>query len=399
MNFYQLPARRSNPAPQNVSLWWRRATPVFVALLIATCTTCQPIEAFAADGLDWHPEQTWVFAVGVLEYQHPEVWRNQPAAKKGRRDDQLVEHFARHGVAQDHIVYLRDREATQQRIRHALAEQLKRTRPGDLLVLYYTGHGSRDHKTRSVHFVNYDAKDGPTAWPVTEIVETVDAGFQGDKALLIADCCYSGALADEIRRHDRKKHFACLCSSYSHNSSTGNWTFSDALLKGLRGKPAVDLNADGQIAFSEIANYAELDMGFIEKQKSVSIRSKEFPEHWKVARTEGRFVPRLGERAEILWQDKWYRGQIINVEDATYQIHYVNYNNSWDEWVTADRIRPYRPHEFPQGTKVDAFWPQDKKWYPAEVRRGWYGLHLVHYDGYSEEYDDWVPPDNIRARR
>ncbi|HEY2249965.1 MAG TPA: caspase family protein, partial [Planctomycetaceae bacterium] len=197
------------------------------ALVAAFYSLAWTFGAAADSGLDWRPDKTWVFAVGVLEYQHPDVWRNQPAAKTDRRDVQLVEHFRKTGVPAAQIVYLQDREATQKHIRQSLAQLLERTRQGDLLILYYTGHGSRDHKTREVHFVNYDAKDGPTAWSVAEIAKTVDQGFQGEKALLMADCCYSGGLYDELKRHDRRVPFACLCSSFSHNSSTGNWTYSD----------------------------------------------------------------------------------------------------------------------------------------------------------------------------
>jgi len=368
------------------------------ALFLAIFTLGWTFDATAQTGLDWHADKTWVFAVGVLEYQHPDVWRNQPAAKTDRRDVQLVEHFRKHGIPAEQIVYLQDRAATQPRIRKSLDDLLRRTTPGDLLILYYTGHGSRDHKTREVHFVNYDAKDGSTAWSVAEIAKTVDQGFQGDKALLMADCCYSGALVDELRRHDRRVPFACLCSSFSHNSSTGNWTFTDALLKGFRGNPAVDLDGDGHVEFSEIAKYSELDMGFIERQKSVSDRSPQFPEKWKLAATAGRAKPRLGERVEVLWQDKWYRAQIIDVKENQFRISYVNYDSSWDEWVGTERIRPYRPPEFTKGEIVDVYWAHDQKWYPATIRRAWYGLHYVHYDGYSDEYDDWVPPNWVRPR-
>jgi len=369
------------------------------SLVIAVFSLGWTFNAAADAGPDWQPERTWVFAVGVLEYQHPDVWRNQPAAKVDRRDVQLVDHFRKVGVPAAQLVYLQDRAATQKQIRQSLASLLERTRPGDLLILYYTGHGSRDHKTREVHFVNYDAKDGPTAWSVAEIAKTVDHGFQGDKALLMADCCYSGGLYDELKRHDRRVPFACLCSSFSHNSSTGNWTYTDALLKGLRGHPAVDQNGDGHVEFSEIAAYSELDMGFIERQKSVSARSPQFPEHWTLAATTGRAQPRLGERVEVHWKDKWYRAQIIDVKDSQFKISYVNYDSSWDEWVGPDRIRPYRPHEFAEGQNVDVYWSQDKTWYPAKIRRAWYGLHFVHYDGYADEWDDWVAPDAVRLRK
>ena len=77
----------------------------------------------------------------------------------------------------------------------------------------------------------------------------------------------------------------------------------------------------------------------------------------------------------------------------------MNYDSSWDEWVGTDRIRAYRPHEFAEGQAVEVYWSQDKTWYPAKIRRAWYGLHFVHYDGYADEWDDWVAPDAVRVRK
>ena len=34
--------------------------------------------------LDWHPAKAWVFAVGVLEWQKPDVWPGMPNAKFNR---------------------------------------------------------------------------------------------------------------------------------------------------------------------------------------------------------------------------------------------------------------------------------------------------------------------------
>lgn len=377
------------------------ATFCTVVALVTVFSACvRSSDAVANEGPDWLPEKTWVFAVGVLEYQHPDVWPNQAAAKANRRDVDFVRHFRERGVPDEQIVYLQDRVATQQHIMRSLTDHLRRARAGDNLILYYAGHGFRDHKSRAVHFANYDARDGQSAWPVSEIVRAVDRDFQGDTALLMADCCYSGGLVDEVGRREGRIHIASLCSSFSHNSSTGNWTFTDSLLKGFRGHPAVDLDGDGHVAFSELATYTELDMGFIERQKAVSGRSPGFPKQWKVATTTGpRAGARLGERTEVVWKDKWYRAQIIDVKKDQFRIHYVNYDDTWDEWVGTDRMRPYRPSEFPEGARVDVYWKQDQKWYPAIVRRAWYGLHFVHYDGYANEYDDWVPPDYVRHRR
>jgi hypothetical protein len=47
------------------------------------------------------------------------------------------------------------------------------------------------------------------------------------------------------------------------------------------------------------------------------------------------------------------------------------------------------------GTRVSVLWPKDKTWYPATVLASRFGLHKVHYDGYSHEWDEWVAPQSI----
>lgn len=69
-------------------------------------------------------------------------------------------------------------------------------------------------------------------------------------------------------------------------------------------------------------------------------------------------------------------------------------DEGWDEWVSADRMRPYKPLAIASGTRVSV--KSEGKWYPARVLRAWYGLHYVHYDGWSAEWDEWVAPDAIK---
>jgi hypothetical protein len=346
--------------------------------------------------VDWRPDKTRVFAVGVLEWQHPELWPGFPAAQKHRRDAELVEHFKTAGVAADRIVYLQDKQATRSHIQKELQSLLATTQPDELLVFYFAGHGFRDHKSHEVHFANYDARDGETAWRVRAIYDTLEAHFRGSHVLLLADCCFSGGLVDEAR--NRKSHlgYACICSAHSHNSSTGRWTFTETLLAGFRGHPTVDLNDDGEIDIGELGHYSELEMAFLERQKGVYDTSHNFPTRWRISHPMQHKTPREGERVEIEWQGKWYRGEILTSAGDKCHVHYAGYADSWNEWVTPDRLRPFRPKHFDKGTAVEIWSASDKKWYPGQVLRCWYGLAFVHYDGWSKEWNEWVNFDSLR---
>lgn len=376
-----------------------RLISLFAAIVLAGGWAFSSATAEAQEDLDWQPETTWLFAVGILEWQHPDVWPGMPGAEANRRDVEFVEHFRASGVPEKQIVYLKDRLATRKRIDHALASHLAKSRPGDLLVFYFTGHGSRNRETHRATFANYDAPSGDDAWHVEDILSAIERKFRGERALLIADSCYSGALADAARRRESSISYGCLCSSFSRNSSTGNWTFTESLLKGWRGDPAADLDDDGAIEWQEMGRFAELDMAFIERQKSVFFHTPEFDPRMKLAAAEGPRLPRAGERLEVQWKKDWYRAQVVDSRGEQLKIHYVGYADSWDEWVGPERIRPYRPHSPAAGQRVDVKWDGDHKWYPATVVRSWYGLSLVHYDGYTREWDEWVNRDVIRPRR
>lgn len=47
-----------------------------------------------------------------------------------------------------------------------------------------------------------------------------------------------------------------------------------------------------------------------------------------------------GSRVEVQWQGQWYPATILKVDGQKYLIHYEGYESSWDEWVTAERIKP-----------------------------------------------------------
>ena len=374
---------------------WRKSLAAVIVIIVAG----GPV--LASDALDWDPAKTWVFAVGLLQWERTDLWSPFPDAMIDRRDEQLVAFFRDAGVDHERISYLQDAEAAKSRIEEAFIELLDETDEDDLLVFYFCGHGYRDRETGSTWFACYDAADkSSSGWSVRRIFSTIEAHFNGRRVLLLADCCHSGALYDEARRRgpDSDIAYAVLTSSYAHNTSTGNWTFSDCVLAGLRGEGQVDLDGDETVDLQEIARYGELELAFVEGQKSMFHASAEFPRRARLAEVSEAATPRVGQRIEAEYQGKWYRAKTIDADGEQLQVHYVDFADSWDEWLGPERVRPYRPAQFAEGDKVDVQWEQDDQWYPATVVRGWYGLHRVRYDGYDATSDEWVGPARIRLR-
>lgn len=342
--------------------------------------------------LGWKPERTWLFVVGTLEWQHADSFSAFP--KENRRDAALVEFFRAQGVPAQQITYLCDRRATTTRIQQALETQLAAAGAGDLLVLYYCGHGGK-YDDGAAYFASYDTDcEANLGWLVATIPATIERHFGGARALLLADCCYSGCLADAVAQQTRRVAYATLASSLASELSTGNWTFTEALLAGLRGQAFVDADHDHAITLAELAAQLEASMAFAEEQLATFATTSGFNPHIVVAAAQPRTDPRIGGRVEVHASGAWYPAQIIDARDEQLKVHYYGYEASDDEWVAPARVREAARPAYRVGTAVEVQWK--RSWYPAKVVAARLGIHQIQYDDYGPEWNEWVAGKRIR---
>jgi hypothetical protein len=358
-----------------------------------------PADPGAKPAAAWDPAKTFVFAVSATEWKYDHKL-NMP--KKGRHDIDLIAAFKARGVPADQVVFLKDGQGTLAAIRKAFSQVLGRTRPGDTLVFYFQGHGGRDlEKGRSrYYFVNYDAhgNDQKTYFYVSQLFDALDADFKGGQVLLTADCCYSGGLAEEAKRRKGKYPCACLTSVNAHNSSTGNWTYTDALIQGLKGEAVVDLDGDGTVTLEELHTHTDRLMAVAESQRAGFRVLDGFDARWQLSKARAKGHAEVGKFLEAKQDGTWYRAQVVDVKGDKVKVAYLGYNET--EWVARDRLREFHPKEHPAGTKLQAKDDNDQ-WHPATVKEAFYGLHLIHFDHDKTKggvLDEWVAPDRLKVK-
>jgi hypothetical protein len=346
-----------------------------------------------AKDVGWQPPKTWVFVVGVLSWKNSEMFGSFPV--KNRRDKALVDFFKESGVPESQIVYLQDKQATQQRIESAFADQLQKLRPDDLLIVYYPGHGTKSDDGNDVFLASYDAGDEKiNGWSVNSIPGKINAS-KCSRVLWLIDCCYSGQAGLAVTKQSKGPAYAAVTSSAASESSTEHWTFTDALLDALHGVPYVDLNHDGAVTLSEFAAHVEADMNAAEEQHSMFAHTNSFDPGMILAAAEPLANPRVGERAKA--RDSagdWYACRIVDARDQKLRIHFIGYEEDEDLWVAQQDLRPIKQAHYASGTKVEVLWK--KHWYPATVLEAKEGVHLIHYTNYESKWDEWVPSRRIR---
>jgi hypothetical protein len=340
----------------------------------------------------WNPEKTWAFVAGLLEWENDDIYSSFPA--ENRRDEQLVELLIERGVPEDQVWYLQDADATTEAIAAAMEEHLQNAPADATLLVYYSGHGVL-YDDGSVYFASYDADDDENpGWAVSDIPDAIEQHFAGNRAILLADSCHSGRLIDAVLAKRRRVAYAAFGSSLASELSTGNWTFTEAILSALRGEAFTDVDGSNTITLAELARHIQSEMAFAEEQVATFATTSNFDPNFVLASAQPRHDKRLGSNVAVYEDDLWYLGQVTGVRKGELRVRYYGLEEIEDEWVSVEAARTLGRPRYAIGSTVEV--KAEGKWHVATVKDERAGVHYVAYDDFDEMWNEWVSTRRIR---
>lgn len=431
-----------------------------VALAAAAYMLMQASPVFSAWVFD--PENAYGVVAGVLSWKD-DSFTSYPV--KGRKDKELYEVLRARGASPENFTLLLDSAATREAVYAAVKAKAAQAPPGSTFIFYYAGHGVNRERA-GIFFANYDIdgkKAKETGLSPEAIGKIIAQNFKGAKVILLADCCYSGALRFAAKKLARASvTAAALTSASASNTSAGTWTFSQTVIDALNGRALLDRDNDGSITFGELSDDIAEAMKYRERQMSGSFVPEamrgavisadsgrysgrissgafsvgeyvgafrdgyrrtaqildfgadactvEFYDYSDKAvstmpvsglsKTEFRTYP-AGKAVTVLWGEKPYAAKILKVRDSFHWITYPGWSHSWDEWVMSDRIV-----EAPSGAGTSAGPAAGQvsvEWhgdcYPAAALKEEGGRTFIHYTGYESSWDEWVGPERLNCRK
>lgn len=334
-----------------------------------------------------------VVIAGLLQFSDPAL---TAFAQEDRRDAELGRALVTCGVPPQQITTLLDAQATRAAILAAVGAAADQTPPGGTLVFYYAGHGVRT-RAGDIAYVAYDTRTDQAAESGVSLDDLYLAlvnRIAGKRVVLLGDCCHSGGLGLLATRLTAVGATALsLTSADASNLSTGNWTYSQLLLEGLRGDPALDANNDARVDLGELEAGVRVAMRHRENQRSGANLSAVQPAALTVAPRHG--PPRAGAEAGQFMRDR--HGQIVRVnrvDGAQATVRRYAYALSRDTLTPLSELTPQRSTRYPVGTELVVEWG-GREW-PAVVTAQEDDFAFITYPGWPHYWDEWILEDRVR---
>jgi hypothetical protein len=337
---------------------------------------------------------TRVVIAGLLEFSDPGL---SGFSKADRRDVELGRVLVERGVPVAHTTTLLDQQATRAAILAALTAAADATPPGGTLVFYYAGHGIRT-ESGQIAYVAYDTHSEHPDRPgvsVDDLHAVLAPRMAGKRVVFFGDCCHSGGLGALAGRLGTAGATALsVTSADASNLSTGNWTYSQILLEGLRGDPALDANGDARVAMGELEAGVRVAMRYLEGQRSGAFLGGVDRDALTVAPRVG--PPRAGVEAGQFMHDS--RGNVVRVnrvDGPAASVRRYAYALSSDSEVPLARLAPIVTRGYAVGTELMVEWG-GRVW-PARVTAADGDFAFITYPGWPNYWDEWILSDRVRS--
>ncbi|PKL41692.1 MAG: hypothetical protein CVV41_17305 [Candidatus Riflebacteria bacterium HGW-Riflebacteria-1] len=378
-----------------------------VVTCLILCLSCSlNTTSFAASGVtsqnpgaaaSWQPTKTIALLTGVLTWQDTSL---ATYTAENRYDQQFYNILRQRGVPKDNIVFLKDKKATLAAINKSLQQLLARSNADSTFLFYYTGHGDNSEDGSETYFLNYDCDTqnfDATSLKLSTLAETIKQGFKGKRAILTADCCYSGNLnrvAEILGKAGIET--IVLSSSTAANESTGEWTFTRSLNEILTGTPLMQCD-ELELTAASAADYIAYNMACAEMQLANYRLTPGFPAKFvltKLGASIGKNKPHLGKYMIYREDGVDYKVRIVDQKDKKCRIHFPELEDEPDIWCDYSKLKNIAWKTWNVGSKIKVKW--EKKWYPAQVLKREGFFHYIRYDDHEDVWNEWVAFDRIK---
>ncbi len=339
--------------------------------------------------------------IGVLHWADP---RLRPFDPSGRKDVALAEALVTHaGLPRSSVRLLVDEAATRAAILSVIASAARSTAPGESLVVYYAGHGSR---AAGGLITPFDAKSSDlanTAISMTDLEHATSSLPRGARLVLLGDNCNSGALAKVAEGAERRGVLAAAITSADAASvSTSNWTFTQTLVAALTGEPLADRDGDGLVRVNELHHEVRDAMKYLERQRAGG---------WSRALDDAVVAPVRAPSPPPLPQGLGYAiGSFVRLRTAPsrrarvlgttpeklVRIRELTYSSATESSVSPADLEPIRHRTEPVGTRVTVV-SAGRTW-SAQIAEIDDGFMRVTFPGWDSSWDEWLLEDRVLGR-
>ena len=261
--------------------------------------------------INWSPDQSakktfsvgknYIFAIGIDKYQYCQPLRN--AVRDAERFVAVL--TSKYAFSMEDVIFFKDKEATRENIVSVLEQLVEKTGNKDNLIIYFSGHGYANPRTKRGAWVPIEAHpDTPSEYINNSTIIDYIKDIPTLHTFLISDSCFSGKLFAQFRDLGTQGHYHKI---YQHPSRWGLSSGGDEVVAdghwGGNSPFATHLinflqqNTEPLLSVSELITKVQRAVGINHPQQPVGNRI------YNVGDTgQGQFVFRLKDAPDLLAQ-------------------------------------------------------------------------------------------------